>query len=459
MAGAGRAELVLVCGGVTRAAADGIERVITGIRTIEPQMVWAPRDLRRLRSTRDAHTGGGSEDGHEPDGVWGRTVGRTEQRVVVVHHDLSGIAHGVVKRRVRDRFTDETTVLEPAHGCVSCTLREDILPLLRELGADPSVSRIVLHLDPVLDPELVCSSILYTPVDGAPVTDVVALRGVITVLDVGSWLDDATGSEGLDERGLAVLPGDERTLAQLVVAQAEFADLIVCAGRAEGWLHARTGAVLARLAPLAPRLSIEEAETRLLSTRLPDGARRGRPESPHAPLLRGQPSLDATAGVQLMMFTARRPFHPERLHRAIDVLLDGVVRTRGRVWMATRPDAVLWLESAGGGLHVGYAGDWLAVGDARAWQDADPERHAQAALRWHVRWGDRAQDLAILVHEADPEEIDAELRSALLNDAELMEGERAWAGYPDPFGWWHSDPCDGIIPSAVRPDRRGDEKE
>ena len=104
---------------------------------------------------------------------------------------------------------------------------------------------------------------------------------------------------------------------------------------------------------------------------------------------------------------------------------------------------------AGGGLQVGYAGDWLAAGDAQAWQDAEPERHAQAALRWHARWGDRAQDLAILVHEADPAEIEQALCAALLTDDELAEGERGWKSYEDPFGWWHTDPCDEIAPQPV----------
>ena len=59
------------------------------------------------------------------------------------------------------------------------------------------------------------------------------------------------------DRGLAALPDDERTIARLVVAQAEFADLLVYAGelnRVEGWRRARTDAVLARLTPLAPRI-------------------------------------------------------------------------------------------------------------------------------------------------------------------------------------------------------------
>jgi G3E family GTPase len=378
---------------------------------------------------------------------------------VVLHHDLSAVSQGVVRRRLRRGDLDETTMIDLAHGCVSCTLREDVLPMLRALGRDPEVGRIVLHLDPVMEPEQVCNEILNTTVGAASVTDAVDLRGVVTVLDVGSWLEDATGGEDLEERGLARLPDDERTISQLVVEQAEFADLLVYAGDAEGWLRARTGAVLARLTPLAPRLAVDELDSRLLLTRLPTAARRGRPESAHAPLLRGQPPLDPSAGVQLLVFTVRRPFHPERLHDAIDVLLDGVLRARGRVWLATRPEAVLWLESAGGGLQVGHAGDWLAAGDAQAWQDADPERHAQAALRWHARWGDRAQDLSILVHEADPVEIETALRAALLTDDELTEGERAWTRYPDPFGWWHTDPCDEITPESIsksvrpRPDR------
>jgi G3E family GTPase len=403
---AGRAELIVLSGGVTPVAARAADRVVDRVRAEHP-------------------------------------------RTAVLTHDLDEVGQGVVTRRLRLDGEERVTVLELAHGCVSCTLREDVLPLLRALGRHPGVDRIVLRLDPALEPELVCTAILGVLVDGAPVTDAVDLRGVVTVLDESTWLDDATGEAELDERGLADLPGDERTLAQLVVAQAECADLIVHAGDAEPWVRARTTAVLARLAPLAERVPAGQLDRRLLLERLPLGARRGRPESPHAPLLRGQPPLEDSAGVRLLVFTARRPFHPQRLHDAIDALLDGVVRSRGRVWLATRPSAVLWLESAGGGLQVGYAGDWLTAGDADAWAEADAERHAQAALRWHSRWGDRAQDLAVLVHDADPAAIEAELTAALLDDAELAGGEQAWRSLPDPFGFWHEDPCDDVAPRAL----------
>jgi G3E family GTPase len=397
-AGTARAELVVLTGGTTPAAAAGTERVIAWMRGREP-------------------------------------------RTAVLHHSLAEVTRGVVRRRLRLGGTDRTTALELAHGCVSCTLREDVLPSLRRLGRDPGIARIVLHLDSALEPEPVCDAILRVLVDDAPVTDSVTLRGVVTVVDIGSWLDDATSSDEITDHGLSELPDDERTVAQLVVGQAEFADLIVYAGVAEDWLAARTSAVLQRLTPLARRIPVGHLDDRVLLEDLPTAARQGRPESPHAALLRGQPPLDDCAGVRLLVFSQRRPFHPDRLHDAIDVLLDGVVRTRGRVWLATRPEAVIWVESAGGGLQLGYAGDWLAAGDALAWRDADPERHAQAALRWHPRWGDRAQDLSILVHEADPERIEAALHAALLTDRELAAGEKAWRDYPDPFGFWHTDPC------------------
>ncbi len=90
MAGNERVELLGVVGGTTAVTADGVEQVIARIRT-------------------------------EQSGT------------AVVHHDLRDVSQGVVRRLRLDRM-DHTTVLELAHGCVCCTLRENVLPLLRERG-------------------------------------------------------------------------------------------------------------------------------------------------------------------------------------------------------------------------------------------------------------------------------------------------------------------------------------
>lgn len=78
---------------------------------------------------------------------------------VVVHHDLAELREGVVRRTVRTAGTVTTTVLELAHGCVSCTLRADLLPMLCTLAARAHVRRIVLALDPAIEAEALCHAI------------------------------------------------------------------------------------------------------------------------------------------------------------------------------------------------------------------------------------------------------------------------------------------------------------
>ncbi|MGC7099726.1 ribosome hibernation factor-recruiting GTPase MRF [Amycolatopsis lurida] len=364
-----------------------------------------------------------------------------EPGTAVVHHNLRRIHEGVVTRRLQLGGRDQLTVLELAHGCVSCTLRQDLLPLLRKLSRLPEVRRIVVRLDEAMEPEPVCWALEHTLVGDRPVLDDVRVEAVAAVLDRATWLTDVTGDDTLDERGLLASPEDERTLAQVGIAQVEFADVLVLDGDApDAWSAAKTAAVLDRLAPAAARLEL--ATTTEVRDAVPAGARRGEVTDMHGPLLSGEPPLAEDCGIALLTYSRTRPFHPERLHDAIDVLLDGVVRTRGRVWVASQPSMALWVESAGGGLGIGHAGHWLAADDGPEWTDVSPERRTLASLRWDPEFGDRAQELVVLTHQATPQEVAAALDAALLTDAELAAGPEAWSRYPDPFGEWHEEPCE-----------------
>ncbi|WP_158839770.1 ribosome hibernation factor-recruiting GTPase MRF [Saccharothrix deserti] len=331
---------------------------------------------------------------------------------VLVRHDLSGLAEGVVRRWVDGRLT----VLELAHGCVSCTLRLDLLPLLKRLGG-----RVVVHLDPALEPEAVCFALRGLDV---------RVEAVITVVDRTTWLADATGGVTLAERGMAAAEGDERTVAQVVVGQAEFADALVMTGVGGGEV---LDAVLDRLAPLAPRHELNTLDVAALLAAIPTDARRGRVDDGFGPLLHGQPPLEPAHGVSVVHFTERRPFHPMRLHKAVDVLLDGVVRTRGRLWVAGQPDVALWLESAGGALNVGSLGPWLAA--VEDWSEVDAERRATAAALWDPDYGDRSQELVVITESASPDEITTALREALVTDEELALIDEL--EFVDPFAEWH----------------------
>lgn len=350
----------------------------------------------------------------------------------VVGYTVDG--HVVVRQvsTMRDtKLVITQSPLEITNCCVTCTIRNDLLILLRQLHRRDDVHRIIVQLMEWLDPEPICVAINDTPVhvgagyiDGPAARDV-EIQAVVTCVDTSVWLDQALGDDELD---------DSRTVAQVVVAQAAFADVLVLteADRA-------TLAVLRRLAPRA-RITVGLQQLTTALNHLDTHSRRGHSDDPHDSLLAGQPPLSPDGQVQLLEFNARRPFHPERLHHAIDALLDGVVRVHGRAWLASQPDTVVWIESAGGGLGVGDAGRWLAAMADRDLAYVDPERTAIAASHWDERFGDRHIALTALVCGASPDTITAALSAALLTDAEL-DNPQAWAGYPDPFGEWHEDPC------------------
>ncbi|PQM46231.1 Putative metal chaperone YciC [Mycobacterium talmoniae] len=354
---------------------------------------------------------------------------------LLVEHRFDGQVVRRTLARLRDGVLMTTdAALELAHGCVSCTIRNDLLILLRKLHRRADVDRIVVHLAPWLEPQPICWAINRVPVrvgpgyvDGPAARDV-AIAAVVTCLDTVHWLDQVLGDDDV---------GDGRTVAQVVVGQTEFADVVVSSDS--------DPTVLATLRRLAPRARICPDANRIEHTLadLHPSARQGRSDQPHAPLLAGEPVLDAEGPVQLVEFNARRPFHPQRLHTAIDLLLEGVIRSRGRLWLASQNDQVMWLESAGGGLRVSSAGKWLAAMSSSEVAYVEPERRIFADLMWEYRHGDRHTAMTILVCGARPAEILDGLRGALLTDEELLAPEE-WAAYPDPFGDWHTDSCDAL---------------
>lgn len=348
------------------------------------------------------------------------------------HLAIRQIAEMRSERRIISVWPIEVT------GCLNCAIRADLLPLLRRLHRRDDVARIAVRLPQWADPESLCTAIERTAlhvgpgyVDGPAGRDVV-VAAVVTGIDTGTWLTQALGEDDLD---------DTRTVAQVVVGQAEFADVLVLTEP-----DANILAVLRRLAPRA-RITVGTDNVELALANLDPLARRGRSDDPHDPLLAGQPPLRPDGLVQLLEFNARRPFHPLRLHHAIDELLDGVVRIRGRAWLASQPDAVVWIESAGGGLGVGHCGTWLADMEPAERAYVAPERVALAAAIWDDRFCDRHIAMTALVCGADPDVITGALNRALLTDDELTRPQD-WADYPDPFGDWHEDPCETLQSDA-----------
>ncbi len=356
---------------------------------------------------------------------------RTPGTLVVEHRFDGHVVRRTTVTLQHNVLATTETGLELAHGCVSCTIRNDLLVLLRQLHRREDIDRVVVHLAPWLEPEPICLAIdhvrIRVPpgfVDGPAALDV-SIAAVVTCVDTSVWLSQALGDTQLD---------DGRSQAQVAVGQAEFADVVVC-NRADPYV----AAVLRRLSPRARiRVGADGIEDAL--NNLFRGARRGESDDPHGPMLAGQPPLDSRGPINLVEFNAQRPFHPGRLHACLDLLLEGVIRTRGRLWLASQPEQAMWLESAGGGLRISSAGKWLAALTGSELAGIDAERRAFAELGWDDQHGDRHTAMTVLVCGADAAQILDGLNGALLTDDEFRF-PAAWVHYDDPFGDWHEDPC------------------
>ncbi|WBB78480.1 GTP-binding protein [Micromonospora sp. WMMD882] len=372
-----------------------------------------------------------------------RALLAADPALLLVRHDLTGIRDGVVRRVVRSGagiVEDEQVVLR--HGCVSCTLREDVLPTLVRLTRSHPGRDLVLMLPEVVEPEAVAAACACCLVDGAPITELVRVDSYVTVVDAEHLLDALASTDDLTALGIQAAEDDHRALADVVVRQIEYADTLVLWGHSpDGEFDTgRLSVLLQRMTPWATHFRVggdRVDATRL--NRLLRHTHRHRPETPGV-LARGlqgyalgthEPEPDC--GVVSAVFRARRPFHPQRLHDVLEEVNAELVRSRGHFWLASQPDTVIAWEFAGGGLAMGSLGHWLVSLPTDRWDHVDDQRRLAAALDWDPYYGDRHQHLVFIGIDIDPVELHRTLTGCLLTDAELADGEQTWRAYPDPF--------------------------
>ncbi|QOC92511.1 CobW family GTP-binding protein [Micromonospora craniellae] len=372
-----------------------------------------------------------------------RTLLATDPGLLLVRHDLADVRNGTVHRVVRDRdgvLEDERISL--AHGCVSCTLREDVLPTLARLVGTRPGRDLVLMLPEVVEPEAVAAACAHCLIDGVPITDLLHVDSYVTVVDAEHLLDGLASTDDLKTLSIHAADNDDRALADVIVRQIEYADTLVLWGHsAEGAYDTdRLAVLLNRITPWAAQVRVDDdlVDANLLTRQLRD-THRYRPETPGV-LARGleghlvgvhEPQPDC--GIVSAVFRARRPFHPQRLHDVLEELTAEVIRSRGHLWLASQPETVVAWDFAGGGLALGSLGRWLAALPDRYWDEVSDHRRLAAAMDWDPYYGDRHQHLVFIGLDLDPTGLHGTLTRCLLTDAELADGEQAWRDYRDPF--------------------------
>ncbi|WP_327364354.1 GTP-binding protein [Streptomyces sp. NBC_01296] len=152
-----------------------------------------------------------------------------------------------------------------------------------------------------------------------------------------------------------------------------------------------------------------------------------------------EPAISAYAhphpdrAVSTFVWRSRRPVHPERLTEALGDTTLGVLRSRGHLWLANRPESAATWRSAGGHPEIREADHWLEAPASPAWEAASPQRRTLACWFWDAYYGERRNEIVFTGAGLDADRIGGALDSALLTDSELSLGHEGWRTLNDPL--------------------------
>ena len=151
-------------------------------------------------------------------------------RVAVIVNDMSevNIDAQLVNNGDMQLSRTEEKLVQMTNGCICCTLREDLLIEIGKLAYEGRFDYLLIEATGIAEPMAIAATFDYAlDENGRSLSDIAQLDTMLTVVDAATWLDEYTNQQTLLERGMAVTDEDDRTLADLLVEQVEFANVIL----------------------------------------------------------------------------------------------------------------------------------------------------------------------------------------------------------------------------------------
>lgn len=368
---------------------------------------------------------------------------RDGKRVAVIVNDMSeiNIDSAVVQNEVSLNRSEEKLV-EMSNGCICCTLREDLLEEVNTLAKAGRFDYLVIESTGISEPLPVAETFTFADEDGVSLSDVADLDTMVTVVDAVNFLKDYEEAKYLQDTQESLGDEDERSVADLLVDQVEFADVILVSKTdlAPSEDVSRLEAILKTLNTHAQIIPIANGNVdvdAVLSTGRFDFERAQQAPGWLAEMRGEHVPETEEYGISSFSYQARRPFHPEKFF----AFLHGterygkLLRSKGYFWLASRPEFAGQWSQAGGIARYGFGGMfWSAVPRSR-WPD-DPEYLASIEKSWEEPFGDMRQELVFIGQGLDESCVRSALDDCLLNDEEMFAGRQFWESLPDPFPVW-----------------------
>lgn len=368
---------------------------------------------------------------------------REGKKVAVIVNDMSeiNIDSAIVQNEVSLNRSEEK-LIEMSNGCICCTLREDLLEEVNKLAQEGRFDYLVIESTGISEPLPVAETFTFADENGVSLSDVANLDTMVTVVDGVNFLKDYDEAQYLQDTGESLGEEDERSVADLLVDQVEFADIILIS-KTDLSTPAdieRLTAVLKTLNTDAKIVPITQGQVNIdevLSTGLFNFER-----AQQAPgclkEMRGEHVPETEEyGIGSFSYQARRPFHPEKFHEFLHSTdkYGKLIRSKGYFWLATRPEFAGQWSQAGGIARYGFGGMFWKAVSKENWP-TDEEYLASIEKQWVEPFGDMRQELVFIGQGLDRERFTQALDECLLSEAEVLQGKAYWATLQDPFPAW-----------------------
>lgn len=367
---------------------------------------------------------------------------REGRKVAVIVNDMSdvNIDAQLVREGGAALSRQDEKLVEMSNGCICCTLREDLLVEINRLAAEKRFDYLLIESTGISEPLPVAETFTFRDEEGRSLSDVARLDTMVTVVDALNFLKDYSTADFLNERGQSLGEDDQRTVVDLLIDQVEFCDVIVVN---KGDLvtmddMARLVSILHTLNPRAEILVSKFGAVPL--GKVFNTGKFSFEAASAAPgwlqEMRGEHVPETEEyGITSFAYRQRRPFHPQRFWDLIHSEWEGVLRSKGYFWLASRMEFAGSWSQAGGACRHGAAGLWWSAVDEADWPD-DAESRQRIEAKMAGEFGDRRQELVFIGLGMDEAAVTAQLDACLLTETEMAYGDEQWVKWPDPFPVW-----------------------
>mmetsp|Transcript_103550 Transcript_103550/g.194908 ORF Transcript_103550/g.194908 Transcript_103550/m.194908 type:complete len:572 (+) Transcript_103550:81-1796(+) len=266
--------------------------------------------------------------------------------------------------------------------------------------------------------------------------DVARLDTLVTVVDAVNFLKDYEDGKRLKDRPELGAEGtDPRAIPDLLVDQVECANLVLLnkmdlvdqddAARLEAIvrrLNAKAKIVRSTFGEVDPKLLLDTGSFDFADAeRMPGWVQEL--TGSHVP-----ESLEYN--ISSFVFRAQRPFHPARMLLLQSSGSDGILRSKGIIWVVNSPQQSLIWGQAGKSVRIEAGSVWLhGSQDISKW----PPRARE--LYEGVPCGDKRQEVVFIGRHMNEADIRERLERAFVTDEELSSTPE-WTSAPEtfPFG-------------------------